>query len=101
MLDDRTFGGILSETRIEGLIEKLIGSKIEGIQDDLRKLRSNSQKVSDGGNKKQGISNGQAQSFLFILMMESFDMFQLAGSFPSADFQLLTVFGILETKSRR
>ena len=52
MLDDRTFGGILSETRMEALIEKLIGSKIEGIQDDLSKLRSNSQKVSDGGNKK-------------------------------------------------
>ena len=50
MLVDRTFGGILSETRMEALIEKLIGSKIEGIQDDLSKLRSNSQKVSDGGN---------------------------------------------------
>ena len=52
MLDDRTFGGILSETRMEALIEKLIGSKIEGIQDDLRKLGSNPQKVSDGGNIK-------------------------------------------------
>jgi hypothetical protein len=35
---------------MEALIEKLIGSKIEGIQDDLRKLGSNPQKVSDGGN---------------------------------------------------
>jgi hypothetical protein len=52
MLDDRTFGGVLSETRMEALIEKLIGSKIEGIQDDLRKLGSNPQKVSHGGNEK-------------------------------------------------
>ena len=51
--------------------------------------------------KKQSTNNGQAQSFFFILMMESFGVFQLAGSFPSAHFQLLTVFGILETKSRR
>jgi hypothetical protein len=52
MLDDRTFGGVLSETRMEALIEKLIGSKIEGIHDDLRKLGSNLQKDSDGGNEK-------------------------------------------------
>ena len=52
MLVDRTFGGILSETRMEALIEKLIGLKIEGIHDEMRELRSNSQKDSDGGNKK-------------------------------------------------
>ena len=52
MLDDRTFGGVLSEKRMEGLIEKLIGSKIEGIHDEMRKLGSNSQKDSDGGNEK-------------------------------------------------
>jgi hypothetical protein len=50
MLDDSTFGGVLSETRMKALIEKLIGSKIEGIHDEMRKLGSNSQKVSDGGN---------------------------------------------------
>ena len=38
MLDDRTFGGVLSETRMEALIEKLIGSKIEGIHDEMREL---------------------------------------------------------------
>ena len=38
MLDDRTFGGVLSEKRMEGLIEKLIGSKIEGIHDEMREL---------------------------------------------------------------
>ena len=33
MLDDRTFGGVISKTtRIEALIEKLIGSKIGGMQ---------------------------------------------------------------------
>ena len=101
MLDDRTFGCVLSETRMETLIEKLIGSKSEGIHEEMRKLGGNPQKVSDGGNKKQGTSNGQAQSFFFILMMKSFDTLQLADSFPSAHFQLHTVFGILETKSRR
>jgi hypothetical protein len=45
--------------------------------------------------KKQGKSNEQSQSFFFILMMESFDMFQLTGSFSTPHFQLLTVFGIL------
>ena len=30
----------------------MIGSKIEGIHDEMRELRSNSQKVSDGGNEK-------------------------------------------------
>jgi hypothetical protein len=52
MLDDRTFGGVLSETRMETLIKKLIGSKIEGIHDDLRKLGSNPQQISDSGNEK-------------------------------------------------
>ena len=38
MLDDRSFGGVLSETRMEALIETLTGSKIEGIHDEMRKL---------------------------------------------------------------
>ena len=50
LLDDRSFGGVLSETRMETLIEKLIGSKIEGIHDKMMKLGGNPQKVSDGGN---------------------------------------------------
>jgi hypothetical protein len=52
MLDDRTSGCVLSETRMETLIEKWIGSKIEGIHDEMMKLGSNPQKVSDGGNAK-------------------------------------------------
>jgi hypothetical protein len=52
MLDDKTFGGVLSEARMEALIEKLIGLKIEGIHDEMRKLGSNPQKVSDGGNEE-------------------------------------------------
>ena len=54
MLDDRTFGGVLSETRMEALFEKLIGSKIEGIHDEMKKLQCNQQVAGDGGNTKIG-----------------------------------------------
>ena len=65
MLDDRTFGGVLSETRMEALIEKLVGSKIKGIHDEMRKLGNNSQKVGDDGNAK--ISHKQwTSSELFL-----------------------------------
>ena len=87
MLDDRAFGGVLSETRMEALIEKLIGSKIEGIHDEMRELgKTTPKKLVMVEMKKQGTSNGQAQSFFFILLMESFDVFQLTGSIPSAHF---------------
>ena len=76
MLDHLTFGGVLSETRIEALIEKLIRSKIEGIHEEMRKLGGNPQKVSVGGNEKTRHKQCECSEFFFILMMESFDMFQ-------------------------
>ena len=54
MLDGRTFGGGLSETRKEALCKKLIGSKIEGIHVEMKRLLCNQQVDGDGGNTKIG-----------------------------------------------
>ena len=37
---------------MEALIEKLVGSKIKVLHDEMRKLGNNSQKVGDDGNAK-------------------------------------------------
>ena len=39
MLDDRTFGGVLSESRMVELIQKVVGSSLEGIKDQLNGMR--------------------------------------------------------------
>ena len=54
MLNDRTFGGVLSETRMEALFETLIGSNIEEIHDEMKKLQYNQQIDGDGGKTKIG-----------------------------------------------
>ena len=54
----------MSETRIEALIGKLIGSTIQGIHDERSKLGSNPQKVSDGGNESRHKQWDSSELFL-------------------------------------
>ena len=65
MLDDRTFGGVLSETRMEALFEKLIGSNTEGLHVEMKKLQCNQLVDGDGGNTKIG-SKERFDSELFL-----------------------------------
>ena len=60
----------------------MIGSKIEGMHDEMRTLGSNPQKLVMVEMPKQGTNNVQTQSIPSILMMKSFNMFQLTGSSP-------------------
>ena len=101
ILDDQTFGDVLFQTRIEALLEKLFGSKIEGIHDEMRKLQSNKQSDGDGGKGKIE-SKKRSDSELFSTCMIEFSAkLGLAGTCLSLPLHLHIVFGILGSKSRR
>ena len=73
-------------------------AKVEGINDEVSKLGCNPQKVSDDESERTRHKQWASLDHFFILMMESFNMLQLADSFSSAHYKLHTDFGILETK---
>ena len=53
-----------------------------------------------GKAKQQGAGKGLSKKHFFIIKLECFSKFYLAGNFLSVPFQLNIVLGILGTKSR-
>ena len=73
MLNDKTFGCVFTETRMESFIQLLTVQKIKRICDEMRKLGSNQRKASMK-TQQQGAGTEFTMSFSSIIMIESLNM---------------------------
>ena len=72
MLDDRTFGGVLSESRMVQLIQKVVGSNLEGIKDQLNGMR-NEMMINNEHNGADKVDTSRQSSFESQLFLHPHD----------------------------